>query len=106
MNIDPLADIPPPRHAIESDDEDEDEGIFQAPSSDLKRNVKVEITFKAEKDGQDLENHMPLIVASGQAGNVLARLLSRSPICSRVYVNSIEVFLFYFFSTYLWLTTN
>jgi len=100
MNFDPLADVAPPRHAIESDDEDEDEGIFQTPSSDSKRNVDVEITFKAEKDGQDLESHMPLIVASGQAGHVLARLLSRSPICSRVYANSIEVFLFLFFSTY------
>jgi len=101
MNLDPLADAAPPRHAIESDDEDEDEGNFQRPRTpSSKRNAEVEITFKAEKDGQDLGNHMPLIVASGQAGNVLARILGRQPICSRVYVNSIEVFFVFFFSAY------
>ena len=95
MNFDPLADVSPPRYAIESDDEDEDEGNLghpQIPSSNPKRNIGMEVTFKPEENGQEMEKHVHLIVASGQAGSILARLLGRPSISSRVYVNSIEVF--------------
>jgi hypothetical protein len=86
MDIDPLADVPPPRYAIESDDEDEDERLPQTSS------LKVEITFKSERHGQEIDKHVPLVVASGQAGSVLARLLDLPLISSRVYANSVEVF--------------
>jgi hypothetical protein len=97
MDIDPLADVPPPRYALESDDEDEDDGPPLSSLSLLRRSVEVEITFKTESQNQELERHIPLIVASGQAGNVLAHILGRPSISSRVYANSVEVFYLLFF---------
>lgn len=93
MDVDPLADVAPPRHAIESDDEDEDEGnmnILHESSSISSVNVK--ITFKTERQSEEMEKHVPLIVASGQAGNALFHLLGRPSLSSRVYANSVEVF--------------
>lgn len=58
---DPLADGPPPRHALESDDEDEENALSSdQPSSD--EQATVEIT------GTDIPQNLPLIVVSEVAG--------------------------------------
>ena len=75
---DPLADRPPPRYAVESDDDD-DPAVPDLP---------VAFTFSTQ---QEIEKHLPLIVASGNAGIFLGSLLASLLVPSRVYANSIEV---------------
>jgi len=71
----PLADIPPARHAVESDDEDElDISISHFPSQEEKEGFEIQIRWNPitttpieERSGK------PLLIACGDAGRVWAR---------------------------------
>ena len=70
----PLADIPPARHAVESDDEDElDVSISHFPSEEEKEGFEIKIRWNPIATSIEERRGKPLLVACGDAGRAWAR---------------------------------
>lgn len=81
--IDPLADAAPPRHAIESDDEDEcDPPLAPQPRPDQLYTIKFVGNFPTKS---------PLLLASGTAGEVWARGTDLGQQQGSIYVGDSQV---------------
>jgi len=84
---DPLADAPPPRYAVESDDEDEyntASSLSTGSEQPSKVNVEVKTTY-------DIPRRRPLIFASGEAGASWAKITNLSERSAGIYVNDLLV---------------
>ena len=84
---DPLSDVPPPRYAVESDDEDE-----YSPSSRLSSGSEQPPEVKVEfKSICEIPSGRPLIFASGEAGMAWAKIVNLGEQQAGIYVNNLPV---------------
>jgi hypothetical protein len=83
----PLADAPPPRYAVESDDEDEYNPLSPPTGSDQLPEVKVEF-----KSIYDIPSKRSLVFASGEAAGVSwAKIVNLGEQQAGIYVNKLPV---------------
>ncbi|KAF8559472.1 hypothetical protein OG21DRAFT_1453959 [Imleria badia] len=82
----PLADAPPPRYAVESDDEDEYNPLSAPTGSDQPPEVTVEF-----KSIYDIPSKRPLVFASGEAGVSWAKIVNLGEQQAGIYVNNLPV---------------
>ncbi|KAL4063707.1 hypothetical protein V8B97DRAFT_2053957 [Scleroderma yunnanense] len=82
MDVDPLADTVPPRYAIESDDEDEYNPQPQHPTQTPTTDIKFIGKFPSG---------LPLVFASGDAGESWARGAKLGPPQGGIYVDNEQV---------------
>lgn len=82
----PLADAPPPRYAVESDDEDEYDPLSPPSRSDQPPEVKVEF-----KSIYDIPSKRPLVFASAEAGLSWAKIVNLGEQQAGIYVNKLPV---------------
>lgn len=82
----PLADAPPPRYAVESDDEDEYNPLSPPSGSDQPPEVKVEF-----KSIYDIPSKRPLIFASAEAGLSWAKIVNFGQQQAGIYANNLPV---------------
>ncbi|KAF5342752.1 hypothetical protein D9757_014510 [Collybiopsis confluens] len=83
MDVDPLADAPPPRYAVESDEEDE-YNPFQQPADGKWSPPEIKIVG-------EIPANRPLILASGHAGKYWAKGCQLGEQIGGVYVDKIQV---------------
>ncbi|KAI9570883.1 hypothetical protein HD554DRAFT_280065 [Boletus coccyginus] len=86
MDLYPLADAPPPRYAVESDDEDEYNPLSPSPGSDQLPEVKVEF-----KSIYDIPSERALVFVSGEAGVSWAKIVNLGEQQAGIYVNKLPV---------------
>jgi hypothetical protein len=86
QNVDPLANSAPPRHAYESDDEDEYD-----PSAPTTRPQEGGAESVSVKVAGDLPQGAALIAAFGSAGKALARGAKLGEQRGAVFVNDVQV---------------
>jgi hypothetical protein len=82
--VDPLADTGPPRHIIESDEEEDEHNPLKPVGQVEQRDLDVEVVG-------DLPQGIPLIVASGQLGKQWARGADLGEQLGAVFVNKKQV---------------
>ncbi|KAF5381793.1 hypothetical protein D9615_005508 [Tricholomella constricta] len=84
MDIDPLADTAPPRHAVESDEEEDEYNPLRSSSSELNQVTEVKILG-------ELPRGRNLIVATGDAAKYWARGADLGEQSGAIAVNNIQV---------------
>jgi hypothetical protein len=88
QDIDPLADTVPPRHAVESDEEEDE---YNPLSSGIQAKPKVgDAEVKILGDTKSFEGKT-LVIASGYAGKVWARGANLGEQSGAVMVNGVQV---------------
>ncbi|KAG6376617.1 hypothetical protein JVT61DRAFT_1600 [Boletus reticuloceps] len=83
----PLADAPPPRYAVESDDEDEYNPLSPPTRSDQSP-AEISVEFKSI---YDIPSKKPLVFASGEAGVSWAKIVNLGEQQAGIYVNKLQV---------------
>ncbi|KAF8128367.1 hypothetical protein EV363DRAFT_422945 [Boletus edulis] len=83
----PLADAPPPRYAVESDDEDEYNPL-SAPTRSDQPPAEISVEFKSI---YDIPSKRPLVFASGEAGVSWAKIVNLGEQQVGIYVNKLQV---------------
>ncbi|KAF8123033.1 hypothetical protein EV363DRAFT_1550051 [Boletus edulis] len=83
----PLADAPPPRYAVESDDEDEYNPL-SAPTRSDQPPAEISVEFKSI---YDIPSKRPLVFASGEAGVSWAKIVNLGEQQAGIYVNKLQV---------------
>ncbi|KAG9311324.1 hypothetical protein JVU11DRAFT_8422 [Chiua virens] len=86
MEVYPLVDAPPPRYAVESDDEDEYNPLSPRTGSAQPSEVKVEF-----KSIYDIPSKKPFVFVSREAGVSWARIVNLGEQQAGIYVNSFPV---------------
>ncbi|KIJ12715.1 hypothetical protein PAXINDRAFT_171028 [Paxillus involutus ATCC 200175] len=86
MDVDPLADVAPPRYAVESDDEDEYNPLSLKTAPHRPPDVNVEFKSICE-----IPSKRPLVVVSGEAGANWARVANLGEQRVGIYVNDLPV---------------
>ncbi|KAF9465847.1 hypothetical protein BDZ94DRAFT_1252388 [Collybia nuda] len=84
MNLDPLLDTPPPRYAIESDDEEDEYNPLH--SSPLEPHLIVDVNVVG-----DLPKKSKLVLATGEVAKYWARGANLGEQNGGIYVNKIQI---------------
>ncbi|KAF7977536.1 hypothetical protein HWV62_3310 [Athelia sp. TMB] len=85
MDVDPLADTVPPRHAVESDEEEDEYNPLSAPGSQKCKVADVKITGDIKE-----RNGRSLVVATGDVAKVWARGANLGEQIGAVLVNGVQ----------------
>ncbi|KAH0828610.1 hypothetical protein J3R83DRAFT_2940 [Lanmaoa asiatica] len=80
----PLADAPPPRYAVESDDEDEHNPLSPPTRTGSDQPPEVKVEFKSI---YDIPSNRALVFASGEAGVSWAKIINLGEQQAGIYVN-------------------
>ena len=86
QDVDPLADTVPPRHAVESDEEEDEYNPLSAPASQNSKVADVKITGDTKE-----RNGRSLLVATGDVAKVWARGAKLGEQIGAVLVKGVQV---------------
>jgi len=98
QDIDPLADTVPPRHAVESDEEEDEYNPLSSGARSKPKIGDVEVKILGNVEGVEGRK---LVIASGEAGKVWARGANLGEQSGAVMVNGVQVCSWNFIQLYV-----